>query len=415
MDLKGITWVGQVYQKFEAMCLEVEEVMYQDTVKYVEDQVQTVGASVKKFYSDVMQDVMQDLLLPSSSEPMKAVAASDTQVEKFAETLKKPNVGLKEATIKGEGEQLSEDSEVIADDNENAVNMPLSCRLHMVDNIFESCPQRFVERASSNLLSGEHSYNTLDKSNVENLPLAANYKVSCWQMPTTLTQVLAEEDNCDSIEQSCKEIESASESITETLNDDLQLVESIGKNEMEMRCSSSVIGLAEFNDSCSNAGMVSLIGCSINGDIQHNEFSDKIAFASSPGPVEEHPGQSNNWTMDTSGSRSSNVGRKEIETVLPLDKTRVDESCIMVNGAELHFHHQREGKHKPYQKKIRDAISSRMRSTRKKEYKQLALWYGDDVKSEQDCEGSSMLALKGGEDMRRSLTHDVLDSEWELL
>ncbi|XP_022739496.1 uncharacterized protein LOC111291766 isoform X5 [Durio zibethinus] len=377
MDLKGITWVGQVYQKFEAMCLEVEEVMYQDTVKYVEDQVQTVGASVKKFYSDVMQDVMQDLLLPSSSEPMKAVAASDTQVEKFAETLKKPNVGLKEATIKGEGEQLSEDSEVIADDNENAVNMPLSCRLHMVDNIFESCPQRFVERASSNLLSGEHSYNTLDKSNVENLPLAANYKVSCWQMPTTLTQVLAEEDNCDSIEQSCKEIESA--------------------------------------NSCSNAGMVSLIGCSINGDIQHNEFSDKIAFASSPGPVEEHPGQSNNWTMDTSGSRSSNVGRKEIETVLPLDKTRVDESCIMVNGAELHFHHQREGKHKPYQKKIRDAISSRMRSTRKKEYKQLALWYGDDVKSEQDCEGSSMLALKGGEDMRRSLTHDVLDSEWELL
>lgn len=29
MDLKGITWVGHVYQKFEAMCLEVEEIMYQ--------------------------------------------------------------------------------------------------------------------------------------------------------------------------------------------------------------------------------------------------------------------------------------------------------------------------------------------------------------------------------------------------
>ena len=29
MDVKGITWVGNVYQKFEAMCLEVEEVMYQ--------------------------------------------------------------------------------------------------------------------------------------------------------------------------------------------------------------------------------------------------------------------------------------------------------------------------------------------------------------------------------------------------
>ena len=55
-----------------------------------------------------------------------------------------------------------------------------------------------------------------------------------------------------------------------------------------------------------------------------------------------------------------------------------------------------------------------MRSAKKKEYEQLALWYGDDVKSDQDCEGSSMSALTR-EDMRRSQTHVVLDSEWELL
>lgn len=29
MDMKGISWVGNVYQKFEAMCLEVEENIYQ--------------------------------------------------------------------------------------------------------------------------------------------------------------------------------------------------------------------------------------------------------------------------------------------------------------------------------------------------------------------------------------------------
>ncbi|XWS41170.1 hypothetical protein CRYUN_Cryun17cG0057200 [Craigia yunnanensis] len=364
MDLNGITWVGHVYQKFEAMCLEVEEVMYQDTVKYVEDQVQTVGASVKKFYSDVMQDVMQDLLLPSSLEPVKAVAATDTPIEKYAGTLKKPNVCLKEAAIKGE--QLTEDSEVIADVNENAAHVPSSCQLHLVDSIFESCPGRFVETASSDLLFGEHNNITLAKSSVDSLPPAgtfseaacvenefnrissfsgnanANHEVSCQHIPTTLIRVSVEEDDCDSIEESCNEIESASESIPEILNGDLQLVESISKKEMEMRCSFSVIGLAESNESCSNAGMVSLIGCSMNGDIQHNEFSDKTAFASCPG-------QSNNWTMDPSGSTSSTIGRKEIETVKPLDKRRVDESCIMVNGTEIHFHHQREGKHKPYQ------------------------------------------------------------------
>lgn len=29
MDFKGMRWVGNVYQKFEAMCLEVEEIIVQ--------------------------------------------------------------------------------------------------------------------------------------------------------------------------------------------------------------------------------------------------------------------------------------------------------------------------------------------------------------------------------------------------
>ncbi|XP_019172602.1 PREDICTED: uncharacterized protein LOC109168004 [Ipomoea nil] len=53
MDLKKISWFGNIYEKFEALCLEVEE----DTVNYIESQVQTVGESVKKFYSEVMQDL----------------------------------------------------------------------------------------------------------------------------------------------------------------------------------------------------------------------------------------------------------------------------------------------------------------------------------------------------------------------
>ena len=29
MDVKGLAWIGNIYDKFEAMCLEMEEVMYQ--------------------------------------------------------------------------------------------------------------------------------------------------------------------------------------------------------------------------------------------------------------------------------------------------------------------------------------------------------------------------------------------------
>lgn len=29
MDFKGVAWAGDIYEKFEAMCLEVEEIMYE--------------------------------------------------------------------------------------------------------------------------------------------------------------------------------------------------------------------------------------------------------------------------------------------------------------------------------------------------------------------------------------------------
>ncbi|KAL0710507.1 hypothetical protein Bca4012_017485 [Brassica carinata] len=59
MNFKGFAWVGNVYKKFEAMCLEVEELIVQ--VKCcIEGQVQTVGNSMKKFCSDVVQDLLPD-------------------------------------------------------------------------------------------------------------------------------------------------------------------------------------------------------------------------------------------------------------------------------------------------------------------------------------------------------------------
>ncbi|XP_019193657.1 PREDICTED: uncharacterized protein LOC109187786 isoform X2 [Ipomoea nil] len=55
MDLKAKSWAGNMYNKFEDLCSEVEQVMSQDAVKYVENQVQTVGVRVKKFCSEVME------------------------------------------------------------------------------------------------------------------------------------------------------------------------------------------------------------------------------------------------------------------------------------------------------------------------------------------------------------------------
>lgn len=60
MDLKiqHIKWVGNIYQKFEAVCQEVDDIVGQDAVKYLENQVQNVGDSVKKFYSGVVHELL---------------------------------------------------------------------------------------------------------------------------------------------------------------------------------------------------------------------------------------------------------------------------------------------------------------------------------------------------------------------
>lgn len=50
------SWVGNIYHKFEAVCQEVDEFVTKDTVKYVENQVQNVGANMKRLYSGVVPD-----------------------------------------------------------------------------------------------------------------------------------------------------------------------------------------------------------------------------------------------------------------------------------------------------------------------------------------------------------------------
>ncbi|KAJ8532337.1 hypothetical protein K7X08_012260 [Anisodus acutangulus] len=56
--IRSKSWVGNIYHKFEAVCWEVDEFVTKDTVKYVENQVQTVGANMKKLYSGVVQDIL---------------------------------------------------------------------------------------------------------------------------------------------------------------------------------------------------------------------------------------------------------------------------------------------------------------------------------------------------------------------
>ncbi|PON98411.1 hypothetical protein TorRG33x02_056450 [Trema orientale] len=66
---KGMNWAGNIYHKFEGIIPEVNDITIQDTFKYVENHVHTVGGSFKKFCSGVVQD-----FLPLSVDPVKCEA-----------------------------------------------------------------------------------------------------------------------------------------------------------------------------------------------------------------------------------------------------------------------------------------------------------------------------------------------------
>ncbi|CAK8561440.1 unnamed protein product [Lathyrus sativus] len=57
LKVKHTNWVGNIYQKLEAVCHEVDGIVGQDAVKYLENRVLNVGDSMKKLYSDVVHEL----------------------------------------------------------------------------------------------------------------------------------------------------------------------------------------------------------------------------------------------------------------------------------------------------------------------------------------------------------------------
>ncbi|KAF3942546.1 hypothetical protein CMV_030807 [Castanea mollissima] len=95
MDLnhKGITWVGKFFQKLEAVCQEVDDIVSKDTVKYVENQLQNIGGNVKKFYSDVVQDAIVDSVKrEAQAVALKSNAAIGTYLKSMMGDEKKREV-----------------------------------------------------------------------------------------------------------------------------------------------------------------------------------------------------------------------------------------------------------------------------------------------------------------------------------
>ncbi|XP_057505741.1 uncharacterized protein LOC130789036 isoform X1 [Actinidia eriantha] len=299
MDFKGIAWVGNFYEKFEAMCLEVEEVVCEDTIKFVENQAQTVGASVKKFYSDVVQD-----LLPVSCVGPDNLASADISLNPYVDfgIYKKPKTSIKKDTIKID-KHVTEDSNVVA-----AANRDYSSSLDYLQPPYPMGPVRgtrlelcleqkecrgLYKRKSQrdNHLPSEttSSINSMSKdlSQVSLCrEISESHEVACGRIGMISYPAAVGVPGLDSNgAKSCKNIVCSStvpvaDASIDTAKPDMSLpVESDADKETKVRCTSfnggSDVLAAKLNGTCTNNGVVSLTGSHISGDPQYTESANE--------------------------------------------------------------------------------------------------------------------------------------------
>lgn len=115
--------------------------MGQDTAKYVENQVEVVGASVKRFYSDVMQD-----FLPPSELNDEKVAVCNSALDKYEDVVicKKPMMGMKIERPKFNEENSTENSKIVA---------------HTKRDIVRKLPRRHNQANNPHVVSSPYSAN----------------------------------------------------------------------------------------------------------------------------------------------------------------------------------------------------------------------------------------------------------------
>ncbi|WOG98598.1 hypothetical protein DCAR_0417942 [Daucus carota subsp. sativus] len=104
MDFKDNAWTWNIQKKFNVVRQEVDEFVGVETMKYVENQVQTLGGTVKGFCSNVFQD----FLSPALSNPVYHDEGTVPQEGKFvSETYKNSVSNLREKYADTDSKSLS--------------------------------------------------------------------------------------------------------------------------------------------------------------------------------------------------------------------------------------------------------------------------------------------------------------------
>ncbi|GAB2285417.1 hypothetical protein Dimus_019869 [Dionaea muscipula] len=311
MDLKGISWVGDMYEMFEAMCLKVEETIYEDTVQYVENQARTVGACLEKFYSDVMQDLLPE----PCSDPIKADNPGERSAN-FADagSYKKPKVVTKKEPVNAKkAVRKFSVSSNIGKQLEDIFSSDIST----ANNLRKSLPEDTTE----------------DQYGGTQISTLGSYLASVCEKGGVREQT-ADTNEC------------VAPVPCDAQSTDMNLDE-IGNKRIELKEPQNGVLPSEDDRWCSS--------CKSMRNVDGEPYL----------PETGRPSFTTEINLDDYEDLGVEVGRN-------LDGVNLGESCILVDKNEQYDFPHLPGKRRSYKKKFRDALFSRSKFLKSREHEQLS-------------------------------------------
>ncbi|XP_059277021.1 uncharacterized protein LOC132031171 isoform X1 [Lycium ferocissimum] len=400
MDMKGISWVGNIYQKFEAMCLEMEEAMYQDTARYVENQVQTVGASVKRFYSDVMLDLHPQFNI----DPVK-VAAADLSINPYAHTeiKKKLKANLK-GHPRGISKELIDDTQVIKGKSKSGgVYRRQSVGIKEIVRDTHSPSKKSADLP----LISRDAIKWSSHSKVR-----GGFEVASDHMTISPLASVKEPDSVEAGKEVSDHIIStkmpaAGISINAAASDTSLSVDCGGQNQADVSNTSSAGDL--LSDSHADRCTDKELAGEIASQISSNTHDDNVAKEEINESCKEGSDRSCSATP-----KNYDFIESDVEIVERYDVSKSDEACVMVEMDRLHVP-QSSVKRKSYKKKLRQVFSTKKKSMRK-EYEQLGALHGDQQPNI-EAEDDKVMEVHAANLNTKKLSsaNDHSESEWEFL
>ncbi|XP_058100751.1 uncharacterized protein LOC131245361 isoform X2 [Magnolia sinica] len=402
MDLKskGITWVGNIYQKFESMCQEVDGLMSQEKVKYVKSQVQTSCETVQKLCTEAMQELIP---LPSTSSVKGHGSDMPLIYDHDMVMGKKSKVDFEECPLNEKPLLPSQLEASVSMDNDSSA-APLLDGSQGVDHV-EACdtPTKKSTPIPVEVTEHKHPESAGEYSNDSDAISCIDDHPSVLQSELALPAVSHEKvvEN-GLIPLGLVSSVDVTDSGAEPLLDGPQRV-----NHVEA-CDTPTEKSTECNHP-ERAGKNNKVSCLrvIQSELVLPVVSPQKVVENgliSPTDVTAIPISLHGYDCKDA-SRSADAVGPSAETV-EFEDVRLDDDSLDSEEErdEIYLIALQASKKRSYKKKLQDAFISRIRAVKKHDHEQMVAWYRDfNNKTKQ----------RG--DLNKMQTDESIDSDWELL